>query len=71
MSKQKLEKTVRRELNVLNERIDLKIIKGLPYKSEARRHKFLLSRLSNVQEVKRAPVASSWFGKSLSFISLF
>lgn len=67
MSKQKLEKTVRKELEVLNEKIDIKIIKGLPYKSEARRHKFLLSRLSG----EKLAVQSSWFGRSLGFVSLF
>ncbi len=45
MSKTRLTKIVRRELQVLNEAIDWKIVKGLPYQSEARRHKFLLQRL--------------------------
>ena len=36
--------TMRKELKKLNEVIDLKIIKGLPYKAEARRHKFLASQ---------------------------
>ncbi|MEK7463883.1 MAG: hypothetical protein AAB610_02040 [Patescibacteria group bacterium] len=36
--------TIRKEIKKLNEVIDLKIIKGLPYKAEARRHKFLASQ---------------------------
>jgi hypothetical protein len=48
MSKYQLSKMVRRELQVLNEMIDLKIVRGLPYKKEASRHKFLLRRLSAI-----------------------
>lgn len=36
--------TVKKEIKKLNRIIDLKIIKGLPYKAEARRHKFLASQ---------------------------
>lgn len=46
MSKQKLERVIRREIQNLNETIDWKIVKGLSYKSEASRHKFLLQRLA-------------------------
>ena len=46
MSKQKLSKIIKRELAALNETIDWKIVKGLSYQSEARRHKMLLRQLS-------------------------
>ena len=46
MSKQKLERVIRREIQTLNETIDWKIVKGLPYQQEARRHKFLLRQLA-------------------------
>ena len=68
MSKYKLEKTLRRELGVLNEQIDLKIIKGLSYAREARRHKFLVSRLSDMQRESKSN--ASWFSKSFNFVSI-
>ena len=42
---------LKKEIKKLNKNIDLKIIKGLPYKAEARRHKFLVSQfyISNVK----------------------
>lgn len=46
MSKQKLSKIIKRELQALNETIDWKIVKGLSYQNEARRHKMLLRQLS-------------------------
>ncbi len=49
MSGQKLIRTVSEELSYINERIDMKIIKGLPYKKEARRHKLLMSMLKSAQ----------------------
>lgn len=58
MSKQNLEKILRRELEVLNDQIDQKIIKGLSYAREAKRHKFLLSSLANVRREARS--SSGW-----------
>lgn len=69
MSKQNLEKALRGELEVINDAIDRKIIKGLSYAREARRHKFLLS---NIASLRRASVArSGWFSKSFSLVSTF
>ncbi len=51
MSKQKLVSTISRELEVINEQIDWKIIKGMSYKRDARRHKLLLSMLQDVRRV--------------------
>lgn len=48
MSKHTLSKEIRKELEKLNDRIDRKIIKGLPFEKDARRHKELLATLRNV-----------------------
>ena len=67
MSTQKLEKVVRKELNLLNDQIDEKIIKGMSYAREARRHKFLLARLAEIERTRRA--SSGWLSRSFSFTS--
>lgn len=69
MSKQNLEKTLRRELDVLNDQIDQKIIKGLSYAKEARRHKFILQNLVNLRKSQKS--GAGWFGRSLSLTSTF
>ena len=69
MSKQNLEKTLRRELEALNDVIDRKIIKGLSYAREARRHKFLLSNLASLRRASRPH--AGWFSKSFSLVSTF
>ena len=46
MSKTKLSKIIKRELSMLNETIDWKIVKGLPYQREALRHKMLRRQLA-------------------------
>jgi hypothetical protein len=61
MSKQAFEKEIRKELDRLNRRIDEKIIRGLSYAAEARRHKQLIARLRGPQV--------SWFSRSLSYVS--
>jgi hypothetical protein len=67
MSKLKLEMTVRRELQKLNGVIDEKIIKGIPYAKEAKRHKFLLARLSDLRDSERF----NWFSKAVSIMTSF
>lgn len=49
MSKFKLAYNVQREIKKLNSAIDLKIIKGLPYRAEARRHRFLMSQFNSFE----------------------
>ncbi len=66
MSNHTLSKRIEIELMKLNADIDIKIIKGLNYKNEARRHKFLSRRLSELRGYN-----SSWFAESLSFIGSF
>jgi hypothetical protein len=41
MSQEDINRNIHLELSRLNRLIDLKIIKGLSYREEARRHKFL------------------------------
>jgi len=48
MSKHTLGKEIHRELAKLNDRIDRKIIRGLPFRDEARRHKELLATLARI-----------------------
>jgi hypothetical protein len=48
MSKHTLVREVNREIEKLNQEIDLKILKGLPYRREALRHRFLLKQLQNI-----------------------
>ncbi len=66
MSKQQTVRTIRAEIDRLNQEIDLRIIQGMPYKRLSMRHRFLRSQLSRL-----APQRVSWFGKSLSFVSTF
>ena len=55
---------MRRELRELNEQIDLKIIKGLSYAREARRHRFIMDSLARVRRENSA----SWLTRSFSII---
>ncbi len=65
MSKEKLIRTINRELVEINEMIDLKVIKGASYRAEAKRHKLLVSMLNDISEKARA--RSSWSFASLIF----
>ena len=64
MSTNKLISTIQKELENLNENIDLKILKGQSYKRESRRHKQLLSQLRQIRY-------KSFFDRSFSFLTLF
>lgn len=61
MSKNTLVKELKKEINSLNAVIDIKIIRGLPYKNEARRHKFLKKQLNSL----------AWNNRLNQFISYF
>lgn len=63
MSKNQFKHNVDRELKKLNETIDMKILRGVSYRYEARKHKALLSQSRRVSR-------QQWFGK-FSFFSLF
>ena len=64
MRKHQTIKTIRRELDKLNQEIDLRIIRGMSYAREARRHKFLIMQL------KRLSPQRTMFG-SFSFMHTF
>lgn len=67
MSKYKLAYNLQKEINKLNSAIDLKIIKGLPYRAEARRHKFLMSQFNNFE--KRPSI--SFFQRTINIFASF
>lgn len=52
MSKYELRKTVQRQLKELNWKIDMKILRGISYREEARRHKILLRQLEHLQKAQ-------------------
>jgi len=56
MSKTTLFQKIHTELDKLNDRIDTKIIKGLQYEKEARRHRELLATLQHLREDAPSPV---------------
>lgn len=45
MSQQQYKKALEQEIRKLNERIDMKILRGEHYGAESRRHKLLLRRM--------------------------
>ena len=68
MSKHNMERELKVELEVLNYEIDKKIIKGLSYAREARRHKWVLSNLARLR--KSTQEKSSWFASSFNTFSI-
>ena len=69
MSKYILEKNIQAELKKLNDIIDIKIIKGVSYKREALRHRFLLYRLSDLHRLPK--FHSNWFARSVNVVATF
>ena len=65
MSKYQIAKAVQKELEVLNRRIDQKILRGISYITEARRHKMLLSQLTRLHRHSQ----SGFFGRISSMFS--
>lgn len=65
MSKYEIVKSLRGEIRKINRVIDRKIIMGMPYGTESRRHKFLLSQLNHL-----FPQRGSWLTRSMNYISL-
>lgn len=49
MTQYNLEKQLKKQLEALNEIIDRKIVRGVSYSKEAREHKYVLTRLSNLR----------------------
>lgn len=69
MSKYILEKNIKGELKKINDIIDLKILKGMPYRREALRHRFLLNRLSDLHRLSK--FHSNWFARSVNVVATF
>lgn len=66
MTKHQIIKSLRHEIRKLNLIIDHKIIHGQAYHHESRRHKFLTDQLNRL-----SPAKTSWFGRTMSFASMF
>src|SRR3990167_6396419 len=63
MSKTQLHKSIVHEIGRVNDRIDIKILRGLPYVREARRHRMLRLQL---RRLERDGVRSGWFSSLIS-----
>lgn len=69
MSRNDLISVMEAELEKLNTHIDLCIIRGLSYRQEARRHRFLCKQLGRLRPV---PVLShSWLDSAAKLVSTF
>ncbi|MEK7646373.1 MAG: hypothetical protein AAB381_01625 [Patescibacteria group bacterium] len=66
MSKHQALRTIRSEVERLNQEIDLRIIKGISYARQARRHKILMNQLAQLSSS-----GHSWFSRSMNFSSFF
>ncbi len=64
-----LERKLRTELHKINDIIDLKIVRGLSYKRESLKHRFLLSRLSDMHRIPR--FNSTWLKRSINVVATF
>ena len=69
MSKFILEKKIQNELRKLNAVIDTKIVKGISYRREALRHRFLLNRLSDLHRLSR--FHSNWLQRAVNVVATF
>ena len=58
MSKKQIQTAIARELEKLNEKIDIKILEGESYARDARRHKLLLAQLKQLRR-------REWFSRSM------
>ena len=66
MSKHQALRTIRSEVERLNQEIDLRIIKGMSYARQAKRHKMLMNQLAQLSSS-----GHSWFSRSMNFVSSF
>lgn len=64
MSRSATIKTIYKELDKVNDAIDMKILKGLSYAKEAHQHKFLLSCLTQAKREEE-------LNRSMGFINKF
>ncbi|MDE2038159.1 MAG: hypothetical protein KGI69_02995 [Patescibacteria group bacterium] len=66
MSRHQTIRAIKSEIARLNQEIDLRIIRGMPYRQEARRHLFLTRQLKRL-----APRRAGWLGGAFPFMSSF
>lgn len=69
MSKFILEKNIQAELKKINDVIDIKILKGISYRREALRHRFLLNRLVDLHHLPK--FHSNWLQRSVNVVATF
>lgn len=69
MSRHQTIKAIKDEIAELNKIIDMKIIRGFSYAIEARRHKILMHRLSQISG-RRASIFNS-FASGLGLTKIF
>ncbi len=69
MSKYILEKNIKSELKKINDVIDLKIVRGISYRREALRHRFLLNRLVDLHRLPK--FQSNWFQRTVNVVATF
>jgi len=67
MSKHQIVKELRREISKLNRIIDMAIIRGVSYRDEARRHKFLVAQLARLQPHRRSIFSTLNFAHMFMF----
>jgi hypothetical protein len=67
MSKTTLAKTIKKEIETLNWNIDMKIIRGVSYKQDARRHKFLIAQLQYLTKAN----STSWLQRTAGMVTSF
>ncbi len=67
MSRRDLIHTIYNEIQALNQEIDIKIIRGYPYRQESKRHKFLTAQLNSLMNEQSRP----WYQKASQAIATF
>ncbi|MEK7630851.1 MAG: hypothetical protein AAB417_02395 [Patescibacteria group bacterium] len=63
MSKTQLHKSIVHEIGRVNDRIDIKILRGKSYQREAQRHRMLVTQLGRLE---RGGIRSGWFSSLIS-----
>jgi hypothetical protein len=70
MSRYELIRQIQMEIERLNAEIDVKIIRGVSYRGEARRHKFLKARLSELVRADKRQRSEGWFSRAAHAMSM-
>lgn len=70
MSKRQLIRTIKKEIADLNWVIDMKIVKGLSYKKESKRHSLLCTQLNYLTREERQSGFFSKLGRAFATLVL-